>query len=182
MQRYAHICPDRAVLDELVRAGPIVELGAGRGYWSRLLRDLGGDVIAYDNWSWAPASGLWTDIETGNEVSLAAHADRTLLIVKPPRPGTGRMVRAWPGRLLVVVTDGPYPNTKLAGGGERDAMTALAGGRWSLDRTYALSDPVIQGFVGAYYFKTWRRPSESPPHPARRIANTAATGRRTPRP
>lgn len=152
MQRYAYICPDRAVLDRLVHGGPIVELGAGRGYWSRLLRDLGGDVIAYDDWSWAPAGERWTDVETGNEASLAAHADRTLLIVKPPRPGTGRMVRAWPGRLLVVVTDGPYPNTRLAGDGEREAVAALADGGWSLDRAHALSDPVIQWSVGAYFF------------------------------
>src|SRR5687768_14809752 len=45
-ERYAHAIPTTQALRALLALGPILEIGAGAGYWARLLRDLGGDVIA----------------------------------------------------------------------------------------------------------------------------------------
>ena len=40
--------PDTVIIDELLPVGPILEVGGGRGYWARLLRDRGADVLASD--------------------------------------------------------------------------------------------------------------------------------------
>jgi hypothetical protein len=53
-QRYAYVLPQRHLLDVVARQSPLVEVGAGTGYWSYLLRQRGADVIAYD---YAPLRG-----------------------------------------------------------------------------------------------------------------------------
>lgn len=46
--RFAWAIPNNEALDALLALGPIIEIGAGCGYWAHLLRALGGDVVAYD--------------------------------------------------------------------------------------------------------------------------------------
>ena len=46
---YAFAVPNKAALDELATVSPIVEVGAGTGYWASLLRSQGVDVVAYDS-------------------------------------------------------------------------------------------------------------------------------------
>lgn len=45
---YAFGVPTDAALDAIAARGPVVELGAGTGYWAALLRQAGCDVVAYD--------------------------------------------------------------------------------------------------------------------------------------
>ena len=105
---HACACPDSAIIDELVASGPIVELGAGKGYWARLIRDRGGDILAIDK---IVRSNLWSPLEHGNEYSLRPFEDRTLLVVMPPRPGFEGILQQWHGSHLVVVTEGPFPHS-----------------------------------------------------------------------
>ncbi len=53
-QRYAYVLPDGASLAMLAELGPLVEVGAGTGYWAQRLRVLGVDVVALDQ---APPDG-----------------------------------------------------------------------------------------------------------------------------
>lgn len=46
---YAWAIPDQPALDELAKYAPIVEIGAGKGYWGSLLRQMGVDVTLYDH-------------------------------------------------------------------------------------------------------------------------------------
>uniref|UniRef100_A0AAV1UJU6 Uncharacterized protein n=1 Tax=Peronospora matthiolae TaxID=2874970 RepID=A0AAV1UJU6_9STRA len=46
--RYSWAIPDERALQIIKHYGPIVEMGAGSGYWARLLQDRGVDVVAYD--------------------------------------------------------------------------------------------------------------------------------------
>lgn len=46
--RYAEAIPTTAVIRRLAALGPIIEVGAGGGYWARLIQDVGGDMIATD--------------------------------------------------------------------------------------------------------------------------------------
>ena len=46
-QRFAYVLPEPHLLDVIRRYPPLVELGAGTGYWAYLLRLTGADVIAY---------------------------------------------------------------------------------------------------------------------------------------
>ena len=45
---YAYAPPNAAALEALLARTPLLELGAGTGYWARLLRGAGADVLALD--------------------------------------------------------------------------------------------------------------------------------------
>jgi hypothetical protein len=130
---YAFGIPGDAALDCLARYGPLVEIGAGTGYWARCLRERDVDVIAYDvmgdSWrSWFRPSilaeirrdgtraiearpqaeaepVLWTEVLQGGPEVLGRHADRTLLICWPdPWSGFDEVsLRAYPGQRVAVV-------------------------------------------------------------------------------
>jgi hypothetical protein len=46
--KYAWAIPNEAALTALLSLGPLIEIGAGCGYWAHLLRERGGDIVAYD--------------------------------------------------------------------------------------------------------------------------------------
>lgn len=85
---YSFAVPTDDALDAILDLGPVVEIGAGTGYWAKLLRERGGDVAAYDllgeKWAkWFP-DGLLDRVDLGDVDMAAKHADRTLLLVWPP--------------------------------------------------------------------------------------------------
>ena len=89
--------PSDAVLQRMEQFGPIVEVGAGTGYFTAILQARGVDAVAYDL---SPptedheASGFfshtYTDVQEGDAKRLFAEdpslASRTLLIVWPNNP------------------------------------------------------------------------------------------------
>jgi len=48
------LCANRAAVQELLAVEPLLEIGAGTGYWARALRSAGGNVIALDSHPPAP--------------------------------------------------------------------------------------------------------------------------------
>jgi len=113
---YAYAVPDRPALDALAEEGPLVEIGAGLGYWARLLRDLGADVAAYDHEppgtnSWTADAPPWTPVALGDDERLAAHPDRTWFVCWPERPGfLPHALRRLRPACVALVTDGPDPS------------------------------------------------------------------------
>lgn len=112
--QYAWAVPDKAALDLLARVGPIVEIGAGAGYWAWLLRKRGVDVVAYDAEpprrgseinNWHKDTPTWTVVDRGGAGSAANHADRTLLLCWPPYddPMAADALKAFAGRRVVFV-------------------------------------------------------------------------------
>ena len=100
----------------------VVELGAGTGYWARLLHERGVDVVAYDRWP--PPSDEnrfvdavpWFTVAEGDERVVAHHATRTLLLVWPTwdEAWAGEAVARFHdagGRTLVFVGEGPGGRT-----------------------------------------------------------------------
>lgn len=100
--KYAWAIPDQAALDTIARCGPIVEIGAGTGYWAHLLRQMGVDVVAYDlvpprterhhNYfhrrrepleGW-PVGRLYTEVCRGGARTAGQHGSRTLFLCWPP--------------------------------------------------------------------------------------------------
>jgi hypothetical protein len=86
------VLPQPHLLRVVRRHSPLVELGAGTGYWAHLLRLMGADVVAYDS---APVGGLrenryhpdarpWTPVLHGDLRILPLHADRCLFLCWPP--------------------------------------------------------------------------------------------------
>ena len=121
VHRYAYGIPNDAALEAIAAISPagVVELGAGTGYWARLLHDRGVDVVAYDRWP--PRSGgnrfvddgvTWFPVEAGDERVVIRHADRTLLLVWPtwnetwPADAVAGFHRAG-GTRLAFVGEGP---------------------------------------------------------------------------
>lgn len=90
VENYAWAIPTDEALDLLAQLSPLVEVGAGRGYWARLLADRGADVVAYDvtppgpGNHWHPEEGTFHPVgQAGVEVA-AQYPDRTLFLCWPP--------------------------------------------------------------------------------------------------
>ena len=84
---YAFAVPSRAVLEAIAIHGPVVEMGAGTGYWAWLLRQLGVSVIAYDRNASAPPS--WSEVLHGDAQSVLSDSEsavhqRALFLCWPP--------------------------------------------------------------------------------------------------
>lgn len=58
VKKCAWAVPNMAAINEIARQGKIVEVGAGTGYWTFLLRQMGVDVVAYDE---SPYQNNWCD-------------------------------------------------------------------------------------------------------------------------
>src|SRR5262249_51519126 len=78
-QRYAYVFPSDSALTMLAGLGPLVEIGAGTGYWAHRLRSIGVDIAAFDQ---APLDGErtnryhsrtspWTHVEQGDQAVLS---------------------------------------------------------------------------------------------------------------
>lgn len=119
---FARLTP--AVLDRLVALSPLLDMGAGNGYWAWRLRQLGADVIAMD-------PGRPTDVQVEPDMPplrpanpavgvfpwgherAGAHPERALLMVWPST------FAPWPldaidgytaagGRTVAIVSDAAY--------------------------------------------------------------------------
>ncbi|MGN2640216.1 hypothetical protein ACTD5D_29425 [Nocardia takedensis] len=65
----------------------VLEIGAGSGYWAWQLRQAGVDVVAVDDkrghWD-----HLWTEVPFGNSADAFEHAERALMLIRPPHGST----------------------------------------------------------------------------------------------
>jgi hypothetical protein len=108
--------PNARALDVLAAHAPLVECGAGMGYWSALLKARGVDVLAYDiappadeaqnNYHRSPRSP-WMSITREDSVRVARrHGDRTLVLCWPPFDddrSSYSVLRAYRGDTLIYI-------------------------------------------------------------------------------
>lgn len=82
--RFAWAIPDERALKVLAHFSPLVEIGAGKGYWARLLQDRGVDVLAYDKYT-AALEDCWTKVKAGGPEVLTKNsmAERNLFLCYP---------------------------------------------------------------------------------------------------
>lgn len=117
--RYAWAVPNATAIARLVELGPIVEIGAGAGYWAALIAASGGDIIAYDN---APASSgengytaghEWHPVECDGPAAVTRHQDRALLLCWPPfnTPMAATTLSLYEGDTVAYVGEGMYGMT-----------------------------------------------------------------------
>ena len=111
---YAWGTPTEQALRAVQEPGPIVEMGAGSGYWAWLLRTLGADVAAYDQFAGprrhinvsSLGGAAWTEVLPGTPKVLSEHSDRTLLLCWPPQGGmAASCLDHWKGDVLAHVGD-----------------------------------------------------------------------------
>jgi hypothetical protein len=121
--RFSWAIPTEQALDMLARYAPLVECGAGMGYWTALLQSRGVDAIAYDlvppdakrrNKYHRARRRPWTEIRRGSSVAAARHhRDRALVLCWPPYDDDSASyaaLRAYRGDVVVYI-------------GERDGAT-----------------------------------------------------------
>jgi hypothetical protein len=133
-QRFSYVFPDPTALDMLHALGPLIEIGAGTGYWTFRLRAAGTDIIALDQ---APPDGetlnryhaptaTWTTVLPGDQPELAAHADRTLFVCWPPLfSSLGDCLNWYAGNTVACIGDGGHRTTRLAGLNESFEVIAV---------------------------------------------------------
>ena len=108
VRRYAYALPNDEAITACVVRSPLVEVGAGLGYWASLIAQAVGDIVAYDNWSWAEQGNgaAHFSVETmGAAEAAAKHPERTLLLIWPPYddPMAADALRAYAGRCVIFV-------------------------------------------------------------------------------
>jgi hypothetical protein len=88
--RYSWAVPTNRAIGRLARLGPLVEIGAGNGYWASLIEAAGGDIIAFDK---APThqranaycdKGSYFDVQKGGPEVLLNMRERILFLCWPP--------------------------------------------------------------------------------------------------
>lgn len=100
VRQFSWAIPNDAALDALTELSPIVEVGAGGGYWTKLLRERGATVYAFDPHEPGPenefAKRRWTEVEqTATTVPAAVYvSDVTLFLCWPS------MNELWPEQTL----------------------------------------------------------------------------------
>lgn len=99
--QFSYSVPCEEALQAIAERGLVVEIGAGGGYWAKLLTELGCDVVAYDlrpRECWASQghraiAHRWFDVHYGGTPQAGRHPDRTLMLAWPPH-GTPMAHRA----------------------------------------------------------------------------------------
>jgi hypothetical protein len=132
-QRYAYVFPSDSTLATLAQLGPLVEIGAGTGYWAHRLRSIGVDIVAFDQ---APLDGErdnryhlrnppWTHVEQGDQAVLSGYADRGLFLCWPPLfSSLGDCLTYYNGDTVAYIGDGGYRTARLDG--LQEAFTRVA--------------------------------------------------------
>jgi len=155
VRKYAWAVPSPEAIAAIAALSPIIEIGAGTGYWAKLIQDAGADIVAYD---YAPPLGgenayrhkqQWFDVQSGGTNSVEAHPDRTLFLCWPPYsdPMAEDALAGYEGRTVVYIGEGH------GGCNATDAFFDALDADWTCDCT--LEIPQWDGIRD--YLTIWRR-------------------------
>jgi hypothetical protein len=123
-QRYSYVFPDDGSLTALSDIGPLVEVGAGTGYWAYRLRAIAVDIVAFDS---APPdsdrpnryhekTSTWTEVIAADHTILTQYPDRALLLCWPPLfSSLGECLTYYGGNTVAVIGDGGHRTARIQG-------------------------------------------------------------------
>eukprot|EP01087_Luapelamoeba_hula_P002487 TRINITY_DN1214_c0_g1_i5.p1 TRINITY_DN1214_c0_g1~~TRINITY_DN1214_c0_g1_i5.p1 ORF type:complete len:764 (-),score=92.74 TRINITY_DN1214_c0_g1_i5:31-2322(-) len=112
---YSYAVPTTEALDAIAAYAPIIEIGAGAGYWTNLLRQRLVNVMAYDiippvrkGTAWNEYHGrldAFTDVLQGDTETARLHPDHALLLCYPPPADRMalRCLQAYTGQIVLYV-------------------------------------------------------------------------------
>jgi hypothetical protein len=155
VRRYAFGIPNKAALDAIARHAPIVELGAGTGYWAYLLQRRGVDIVAFDI---APPGELpnayrfdpltWTEVKKGGVEVLDQYPDRALFLCWPGYKDTfaDEALSRYAGKVLIYVGEAEGGRTA------NPAFFARLGQDWTKTKHVSIPQwPGAQDRLNIYY-------------------------------
>ncbi len=108
---YSWAIPSKAAL-ELLGETPVLEIGAGNGYWAFLLRGRGGTVEAIDlspveygeNIFWPGGRRSWTSVMKGTDADIARYpSSYTVLVIWPVNGFIWNVFETYKGKRVVYV-------------------------------------------------------------------------------
>lgn len=156
VQRYAWAIPNWEAIETVVDYEPLLEVGAGNGYWAALVYEAGGDIVATDSLQDLPGEPpAWTDVEPLDARAAIDRygSSRSLFICWPNEDGwAANALKAYGeagGRTLVYVGEGRGGCT----GDERFHRTLYRD--WRLVETVAI--PRYLGLRDR--LEVWQRPT-----------------------
>lgn len=90
IRRFSFAIPSSEGIKEIIKYSPLIEIGAGNGYWAYIIHQYGGDIIAFDNnkrnevWDTEYKEQYykkyWFDVKNGNEKEINNYPKRTLFL------------------------------------------------------------------------------------------------------
>ena len=148
VHRYAWAVPSNRVIHRLATLGPLVEVGAGGGYWAHLIDAAGGDILAYDVAPPGEAANPWYDgspwhpVHRGGPEVAGEHPERTLLLCWPPfdAPVARRALESYRGNRVVYVGEDAMGCTAERGFFTRLEDEWVPVARWSIPQWPGLHD------------------------------------------
>lgn len=110
VNRFAWAVPNDDAIEELVKLSPLIEIGAGSGYWAKLLSEKGGQVAAFDDFSWHKDGKQhfekqWFEVQNGDERKILDFPKETLFLCFPPKnsPLASHALALYKGNTLAYV-------------------------------------------------------------------------------
>jgi hypothetical protein len=143
-KRYSWAVPTPEIIESLAQFSPLVEVGAGRGYWASLIQEVGGEIDCFDENPpdisetnpWCPPHDGWDRTfikihQAGPEIA-AVYPEATLFLCWPPynTPMAYDCLRQYEGQRLVFVGEGD------GGCCGDDAFWKLLDSEWNAVLTY----------------------------------------------
>lgn len=109
IKHYSWSIPTDLALQTIKKYQPIIEVGAGTGYWAGRLAEIGVDIVAYDNFLMdIHTKTRWYEVKNGDEHAILAHSNRTLMLCWPPNVGSTLASSAldlYKGEYLIYIGD-----------------------------------------------------------------------------
>lgn len=100
---YSWAIPTEEAIQALRELSPLIEIGAGSGYWAWLLRQVGTKITAFDRNTSAPPH--WSEVLEGGAERIPEFPNHTLMLCWPPdrNPLASECLNAYRGRYLVFI-------------------------------------------------------------------------------
>ena len=102
VREYAWAIPCREAVDAVAELSPLVEVGAGTGYWKMLLEQVGAVVDAFDK---APPVKQWSEVRKGDPRVLRSYPHATLFLCWPlyDKPMASRCLKFYKGGCVAYI-------------------------------------------------------------------------------
>jgi len=84
---FSFAIPTEEAINGIIKYSPIIEIGAGKGYWVYLINKYGGKIIAFDDFSYFIGenkilykNNFWFNVQKGNERMVKKYPNHTLFL------------------------------------------------------------------------------------------------------
>ena len=104
IRKFSWAIPSDEAIQTIVEHSPIVEMGAGTGYWAKLIAEAGADIDAYDQ----NPCDVHFNIQSGRPPTVRVYTNRTLFLCWPPynTPMAYQCLDNYRGNTIIYVGEG----------------------------------------------------------------------------